>query len=140
MSSDFHEAMNLNFYSVLNPILSFIKFFKYTPEKSNNIIVFGATASLRGSKNCSSFAVPKSALRYLCQSLAKEEGERGLHVSHLLVDGLIDNDRTRSLNVDLDEEKYIKMKSIVELIFYLTSQPKDAWTFELDLRCHNEKF
>ena len=47
---DFKTAMNLNFYSALNPISSFLKFFKYSVDRPNTIIVFGATASLRGEK------------------------------------------------------------------------------------------
>ena len=139
-SEDFNKAMNLNFYSALNPILSFIKFFKYSVNEHNTIIVFGATASLRGGKNCSAFAVPKCSLRCLCQSLAREEGGNGLHVSHIVLDGLIDNERTRGLNPGREDEKYMKMESIVNLIFYLSQQPRDAWTFELDLRPQNEVF
>ena len=139
-TNDFKTAMDLNFYSALNPISSFLKFFKYSTDRPNTIIVFGATASLRGGKNCAAFAVPKCSLRYLCQSLAREESKNGLHVAHLVLDGLIDNSRTRELNPKREDEKYIKMKSIIDLVFYLSQQPKDAWTFELDLRPYNEIF
>ena len=139
-TDDFKIAMNLNFYAALNPILSFLKFFKYSVNRPNTIIVFGATASLRGGKNYAAFAVPKCSLRCLCQSLAREEGKNGLHVSHLILDGLIDNKRTRELNPGREDEKYMRMESIVDLIFYLSQQPRDAWTFELDLRPYNEDF
>ena len=137
---DFKQAINLNFYSALNPILSFLKFFKYSVNRTNTIIAFGATASLRGGKNCAAFAIPKCSLRYLCQSLAREEGKNGLHVSHIILDGLIDNERTRGINPGRDDEEYMQMTSIVDLIFHLSEQPRDAWTFELDLRPYNENF
>lgn len=134
------KSMELNFYPALNPILSFLKFFKYSVERSNTIIALAATASLRASKNCTAFSIPKCSLRYLCQGLAKEEGKNGLHVCHVILDGLIDNERTRGLNPNRESEKYIKMESIVDSIFYLSEQPRDAWSFELDLRPYNEIF
>ena len=136
----FKEAMDLNFYTGFNAITSFVRSFKYTTDAPNSVIVLGATASLRGGKTFSAFAIPKGGLRFLCQSLAREEAENGLHVTHLILDGLIDNPRTRELNPGRAENKFMKMISIVNTISYLTNQSRDAWTLELDLRPDNENF
>src|SRR5205823_6523040 len=49
----------------------------------------GATASLRGAANFAALAVPKFGLRALAQSLARELGPKGVHVCHVIVDGVI---------------------------------------------------
>mmetsp|Transcript_14961 Transcript_14961/g.31724 ORF Transcript_14961/g.31724 Transcript_14961/m.31724 type:complete len:209 (+) Transcript_14961:91-717(+) len=54
------------------------------------ILVTGATASLRAAKGLSSFASAKTSLRALSQSLAKEVSAGGIHVAHVIVDGLVD--------------------------------------------------
>ena len=54
------------------------------------LIVTGATASIRGSKNWSVIAAGKSGGRILTQSLAREFGPAGLHVAHAIIDGGID--------------------------------------------------
>ncbi len=59
----------------------------------------GATASIKGSANFSAFAAAKFGLRALGQSLAREWGPRGVHVSHFIIDGIIVTDRTDSMLV-----------------------------------------
>lgn len=41
-----------------------------------------------------SFAAGKFALRALAQSLAREFGPRGVHVAHMIVDGVIEHPKT----------------------------------------------
>jgi NAD(P)-dependent dehydrogenase (short-subunit alcohol dehydrogenase family) len=60
-----------------------------------SLIITGATASLRGSAVMSSFASGKFALRATGQSLAREFGPKGVHVAHVIVDGVIDIPRTK---------------------------------------------
>lgn len=55
-----------------------------------SLIITGATASLKGSAYFGSFAAGKFALRALGQSLAREFGPKGVHVSHAIIDGGID--------------------------------------------------
>lgn len=105
-----------------------------------SIINIGATASLRGSKNCSAFSVPKCAIRSFSQSLAKELGPEGVHVAHLVIDGLIGNTRTRKLNPKYPDNKFISMHSLSQTILNLAEQSKDAWTFETDIRPYNESW
>ncbi|PGH16498.1 hypothetical protein AJ80_05183 [Polytolypa hystricis UAMH7299] len=65
----------------------------------------GATASVRGSANFSSLATGKFALRALSQSLAREFGPQGIHVGHVILDGVIDIERTKHWQFDAPDAK-----------------------------------
>lgn len=56
----------------------------------------GATASVRGSANFSTFAAAMFGRRGLAQSLAREFGPKGVHVAHAVIDGVIDIPRTKA--------------------------------------------
>ena len=114
-------------------------------ERERGTIIFtGATASLRGSANFGAFAGAKHALRALAQSMARELGPRGIHVAHVVVDGAIDTEFIRS---NFPERYAMKAQDgilnpahIAENYWHLHRQPRDAWTFELDLRPWNERW
>lgn len=53
------------------------------------LIFCGATASIRGGSGFAAFSSAKFALRGLAQSLAREYQPRGIHVAHVILDGLI---------------------------------------------------
>lgn len=55
-----------------------------------SLLITGATASIKGSANFASFATGKSASRALGQCLAREFGPHGIHVAHVIVDGMSD--------------------------------------------------
>jgi NAD(P)-dependent dehydrogenase (short-subunit alcohol dehydrogenase family) len=108
------------------------------------IIFTGATASLRGSANFAAFAGAKHALRALAQSMARELGPRGIHVAHVIVDGAID---TAFIRDNFPERYKLKEQDgilnpdhIADSYWMLHTQPRDAWTHELDLRPYMEKF
>jgi NAD(P)-dependent dehydrogenase (short-subunit alcohol dehydrogenase family) len=102
------------------------------------MIFTGATASLRGSANFAAFAGAKHALRALAQSMARELGPRGVHVAHVIVDGAIDTEFIRSNFPQRyalkDRDGILNPEHIAENYWLLHRQPRDAWTFELDLR------
>lgn len=102
-------------------------------------IVSGATASLRGGKNFSAFASAKSGLRALTQSLAKEYGSKGVHVSHVILDGILDTKKSRSLH-SLAPEKMMQLDDVAAAYLSLANQPRSAWSFEVDLRPMWESF
>ena len=108
------------------------------------IIYTGATAALRGSAHFAAFAGAKHALRALAQSMAKELGPLGVHVAHVVVDGAIDTEFIRSnfpARYALKEEGGIlDPDHIAENYWHLHTQPRDAWTFELDLRPYLERW
>lgn len=108
------------------------------------ILFTGATAALRGSANFAAFAGAKHALRALAQSMARELGPRNIHVAHVVVDGSIDTEFIRTNFPDRyalkDQEGILSPDHIADNYWYLHTQPRDAWTFELDLRPYMEKW
>lgn len=71
-----------------------------TSHHPPSLLITGATASLKGSSHFHTFAAGKFALRGLGQSLAREFGPRGVHVAHVIVDGVVDIPRTRGWTVN----------------------------------------
>jgi len=113
------------------------------PRKRGTILFTGATASVRGGAGYAAFAGGKHALRALAQSMARELGPEGIHVAHVVVDGATDTDFTRQRAGDRYESRkaadgILKPDSIAENYWMLHSQPRDAWTHELDLRPWSE--
>jgi len=108
------------------------------------ILFTGATAALRGAANFAAFAGAKHALRALAQSMARELGPQNIHVAHVVVDGAIDTAFIR----DTFPERYalkaqdgiLNPDHIANNYWYLHTQPRDAWTFELDLRPYMERW
>lgn len=107
---------------------------------SGNIVVIGATASLRGNIGTVPFASAKAAQRSLAQSLAKHLGPENIHVSYVIVDGVIDLERTRVNMPDKTDEFFMNPDEIAGSVYFLTQQTRSAWTFELDLRPFGEKW
>lgn len=113
------------------------------------IFFTGATACLRGNANFSAFASAMSAKRMLAQSMAKEFGPQGIHVAHVIVDGVINTQfhNTDASPIPRDLWKrlsncngVIQPENIANAFVYLSKQSKDAWTFEMDLRPWNERW
>jgi len=102
-----------------------------------NIVVIGATASLRGGANFLPFASAKAAQRSLAQSMARKLGPENIHVSYVIIDGVIDKDRKNRIEPD---DSLMNPDHIADSVYFLTQQQKSAWTFELDLRPFREKW
>ncbi|WP_156356693.1 SDR family oxidoreductase, partial [Pseudomonas sp. NBRC 111142] len=98
----------------------------------------GATAGTRGAAGFAAFAGAKHALRALAQSMARELGPRNIHVAHVVVDGAIDTAFIRDTFPERyalkDQDGILDPAHIADSYWYLHTQPRDAWTFELDLR------
>ncbi len=105
-----------------------------------NIVIIGATASIKGGANFTPFASAKAAQRSLAQSMARYLDPEKIHVSYIIVDGVINSERTRKAMSDKPEDYFMKSDDIAESVFFLTQQPDSAWTFELDLRPFGEKW
>jgi NAD(P)-dependent dehydrogenase (short-subunit alcohol dehydrogenase family) len=113
-------------------------------RKRGTLLFTGATAGLRGAAHFAAFAGAKHGLRALAQSMARELGPMNIHVAHVVVDGAIDTDFIRTQFPERyalkDEDGILDPDHIAENYWYLHSQPRDAWTFELDLRPWNERW
>ncbi|HUJ75074.1 MAG TPA: SDR family NAD(P)-dependent oxidoreductase [bacterium] len=108
---------------------------------AGTVLLTGATASLRGSAGFASLAVGKFGLRALAQSMARELGPQGIHVAHVVVDGVINTPRTRSfMPASRGDETFLAPEAIAETYWQLHAQPRSSWTLELDVRPNVEKF
>ena len=115
---------------------------RMVPEGRGTILFTGATAAVKASAKFAAFAAGKHGLRAVAQSMAKELGPEGIHVAHLIVDGIIDVARVHESMPDLvsakGEDGLINPENIAATMLWLHRQPRDAWTFELDLRPFKE--
>ncbi|KAJ3095914.1 hypothetical protein HDU97_006419 [Phlyctochytrium planicorne] len=113
----------------------------FLEAKTEGTLLFsGATAALRGSQNFSTFAAQKFAVRGLSQSLAREFQPQGIHVAHVIIDGIINTDRVAGMMGAAEKDTRLSPDAIAQAFVYLHEQPKSAWTHELDLRPFSEKF
>ncbi|MEN2507432.1 SDR family oxidoreductase [Stutzerimonas stutzeri] len=108
------------------------------------ILFTGATAGLRGSAGFAAFSGAKHGIRALAQSMARELGPMNIHVAHVVVDGAIDTAFIRDSFPERyalkDQDGILNPAHIADNYWHLHSQPRDAWTFELDLRPWTERW
>jgi len=119
------------------------------PRGRGCIFLTGATASLRGGVGYAAFAGAKFALRAVAQSAARELGPRNIHVAHLVIDAGVDTawvrDRIREREGEdaiarLEPDRLMRPESVAEAYWQLYRQPRDAWTFEQEIRPFGEKW
>jgi NAD(P)-dependent dehydrogenase (short-subunit alcohol dehydrogenase family) len=111
---------------------------RMVPRSRGTILFTGATASMRGGAGFAGFAAGKAGLRMVAQSMSRELGPKGIHVAHVVIDGGID---TAFIRENFPQRYALKARDgilnpdhIAENYWMLHKQPRDAWTFELDLR------
>ncbi|HWV80370.1 MAG TPA: SDR family oxidoreductase [Hyphomicrobiaceae bacterium] len=111
---------------------------RMVPRERGTILFTGATASLRGGVGFAGFSAGKAGLRMVAQSMSRELGPKGIHVAHVVIDGGID---TAFIRENFPQRYALKERDgilnpdhIAENYWMLHKQPRDAWTFELDLR------
>lgn len=102
------------------------------------ILLTGATASIKGFANSAAFAMGKFALRGLAQSAARELAPRGIHVAHFVIDGIV-RSATRPDPADRPDST-LDPDSIARSYLSVLAQPRDAWTWEIELRPWVETF
>jgi NAD(P)-dependent dehydrogenase (short-subunit alcohol dehydrogenase family) len=114
------------------------------PQGHGTLLFTGATASVRARPPFTAFAAAKAALRAVAQGIAREYGPRGIHVAHVVIDGVIEGDYARSRFPEFVKAKgpdgLLKVDEITDAYWALHRQPKSAWTQELDLRPFKEPF
>jgi len=103
-----------------------------------SIVIIGATASLKGAAGFVAFSAAKAAQRSLAQSLARQLGPEGIHVAHVVIDAVVDMPASRAMLPDRPDAFFAQPADIADSLYFLTQQPRSAWTFELDLRPFGE--
>ena len=117
---------------------------RMAPLGGGTVLFTGASASLRGRANFGAFNSSKGALRNMAQAMAKELGEDGIHVGHVVVDGAINGEKIQNLvpqyAKQLGDDGMINIEGIVNGFAFLYNQPRNAWSFEIDVRTSKEKW
>jgi NAD(P)-dependent dehydrogenase (short-subunit alcohol dehydrogenase family) len=104
------------------------------------ILVTGNTSSIRGKANFAGFAPTKAAQRILAESIARDMGPLGVHVSYVLIDAVIDTPRMRARMSDKPDEFFIKPAAIADELYHLYGQDRSAWSFLAELRPFRENW
>lgn len=119
------------------------------PRGKGNIFFTGATASLRGGAGYAAFASAKFGLRAVAQAIARELGPKNIHVAHLIIDSGVDTAWVRQSIADregrqaldnLDPNRLMRPGAVAEAYWQLYQQPRDAWSFEHEIRPFGEKW
>ncbi len=136
-SDEFKQVWNsmvLSAFTVMQHVLPAM-----ANEKRGTVIVSGATASLRGGSKFSAFASAKFALRGLTQSLAREFQPQGIHIAHVIIDGILDTEQSRNLH-SLHPDRMMNTADVAQAYMQLIAQNPSAWSNEIDLRPSSESF
>ncbi len=106
---------------------------------SGTILFTGASASVKGYPNSSSFAMGKFALRGLAQSMARELSPQNIHVGHFVIDGGISLGKDDKRGGDTPDS-LLDPDAIAASYLHLHRQDRSAWTWEVELRPWVENF
>lgn len=117
-------------------------------EHRGTILFTGASASLRGKPMFAGFSAAKAALRAMAQSMAREFGPQGIHVGHVVIDGVVNGAIVRGLGGGMGKfllsgkgtDGALIPDEVAKQFLMLHQQPRSAWTHELDLRPSKEAF
>ena len=102
------------------------------PRGRGTLLFTGATAGVKGFARSSVFAMGKFAVRGLAQSLARELGPAGIHVVHFVIDGGVVRGS--------DDVGVFTPRAIAQSYMAAVAQPPGAWSWEIEVRSHNEPF
>jgi short-subunit dehydrogenase len=133
--SEFEQSFKINALGLLSAAQQVLPGMR--ERGRGQIVVVGATASLRGRPKTAAFAAAKAAQRSLAQSLARQCAPEGIHVALLIIDGAID---AAGAPADSAQAKKLRPEDIANEAFHLVRQDSSAWTFELDLRPRHESW
>ncbi|KAL5992687.1 hypothetical protein ACLOJK_013606 [Asimina triloba] len=112
-------------------------------ERGKGTILFtGSSASVEGISGYCELSCGKFALRALSQCLAKEFQPMGIHVAHVMIDGVIGLPRSssgvqRSGSGESSSDMSLDPDAIAQTYWHIHTQDRSAWTREVDLRSSN---
>ena len=105
-----------------------------------SIVVTANTSAFRGSANFAGFAPTKAAQRILAEAMARDLGPKGVHVSLVAIDAVIDLEWTRKRYAGKPDDFFCQPADIAEECYRLAHQPKSAWTFSSVIRPFGESW
>jgi NAD(P)-dependent dehydrogenase (short-subunit alcohol dehydrogenase family) len=128
----------VNFTRAVLPLLASTA--EKKPEHPPTLIFTGATASVKANALATPFNSAKFALRAFSSGIAKEFGPKGVHVGHAIIDGVIDTPRAKAWLTDAGPDAKIAADGIADAYWNLHTQPRSAFTWEIDIRPYVEKW
>lgn len=111
---------------------------RMVPHGHGAILLTGASASVKGFALSSAFAMGKFALRGLAQSAARELAPKGIHVAHFVIDGGVRSDARADPPANPDST--LDPDAIAQSYLATLRQPRNAWSWEIELRPWTENF
>ena len=136
-ASDFDESLRVGVGAAFHCVQAVLP--SMLARGSGTILCSGATASMRGSACFAALAAAKFALRGFAQALARELQPQGIHVAHVVLDGLLLGSPSVQRFGGADSRS-IHPAEAARAYRWLAEQNRSAWTHELDLRPHSERF
>ena len=130
--ADFEAAWRINALGALVAAKQVIPAMKRRGRGA--IILIGATASRRGMPRTAAFAPAKAAQRSLAESMARHLWPAGIHVALVIVDGVVDLERTRRAMPDKPDSFFVQPDDVATTVLRLCQQPRSAWSFEVEAR------
>lgn len=114
-------------------------------EKGGGAILFtGSISGVVSRPKFTAYASAKFGQRAICQAFAREYGPQNIHVANVIPHGPIDGHRLNSQFPNAKEVRgedgMINPDEIAEAFWTVTTQPRNAWTLEMDLRPYTEPF
>lgn len=106
------------------------------PLKRGTILFTGASAGVKGFAQSAPFAMGKFALRGLAQSMARELHPQGIHIAHVVVDGVIRS----GARPDAGNDSSLDPDAIADSYLHLIDQPRSSWSWEIEVRPWVETF
>jgi NAD(P)-dependent dehydrogenase (short-subunit alcohol dehydrogenase family) len=119
------------------------------PRGGGNIFFTGASASRRGGIGYAAFSSAKFGLRAVAESAARELGPKNIHVAHLVIDAGVDTEWVRgrikeregeAALVNLDPGRLMRPAAVADAYWQIYQEPRDAWSFEREIRPFVEKW
>jgi len=108
------------------------------PRKAGTIVFIGGRGGRRGLPKFTAFAMAKAGVRSVAECLARELAPSGIHVAHFAVEATIGGPRASAEAVASDG--VVSPAALADTVYQTHIQPRNCWTFEVDLRAWSEPF
>jgi NAD(P)-dependent dehydrogenase (short-subunit alcohol dehydrogenase family) len=106
-------------------------------DRGGGTIVFVLGSESRsGPLYYSAYNASKVAQRAIAESVAYEYMHRGVHAIALDVDGAVGLQRVTDAAHDEEADHFVSTEAICNELIHVIGQPRNAWTFALDLRSY----
>jgi NAD(P)-dependent dehydrogenase (short-subunit alcohol dehydrogenase family) len=114
----FDRMLEINFRTTLNVCRSVVPFMK--ERGSGTIVNVGSRAALAGGAEVAPYAIAKTAVLRLTESLAAEGKRSGVRVNCVLP-GTLDTPANRGAMPDADPSRWVELDALADVVLFLSS-------------------